>query len=108
MARRLYASGNTRLLVVGGTPAQHAELRALVTPEGVELRCVDGKAGSHSLKDALPNLRWASVIVIWGSTPLPHTVSEVYTRNVPPGIRVVKLARRGAEALCLEVLRELP
>ncbi len=106
LAMRLAAVGITRLLVVGGTPTQHAELERLLVPHGVALRCVDGASGSHSARDAAQHLRWAEVVVIWGATPLPHKVSALYV-NAPPGTRVVKLARRGVVALCRAVLRSL-
>jgi hypothetical protein len=106
LVARLAAAGIERLLVVGGTPALHAELDRLLTPHGVELRCVDGTRGSHTAKEAAQHLRWAQVVVIWGATPLPHKVSALYV-DAPPGTRVVKLARRGIEALCRAVLQSL-
>jgi hypothetical protein len=106
LAARLAATGVDRLLVVGGTPALHTELVRLLTPHGIELRCVDGTHGSHTAKGAAQHLRWAQVVVIWGATPLPHKVSALYV-NAPPGTRVVKLARRGIEALCRAVAQSL-
>lgn len=106
LATRLATLGITRLLVVGGTPTLHAELDRLLTPHGVALRCVDGASGSHTAREAAQHLRWAEVVVIWGATPLPHKVSALYV-DAPSDTRVVKLARRGIEALCRAVLQSL-
>lgn len=94
-----------RVLVVGGTPTQHAELTQALGGQRIAVRCVDGSVGSHSRKDAGPDLEWAQLLVIWGATPLPHKVSRLYTVDPPPHLRVVKVARRGIEALCHEVIR---
>ena len=105
LTERLRILGVERMLVVGGTSAQHAELDQLLGSEGLHLRYVDGAVGSHSKRDSEPDLRWAQVMVIWGATPLPHKVSYLYTDAPPDHVRVVKLGRRGIEALCEEVLR---
>ncbi len=107
LARRLREAGLRRLLIVGGTPTLHHELGQLLGPHGIDLRCVDGATGSHSARDAAPNLQWAEVAVIWGASPLPHKVSKLYTEAPPAHVRIVKFARRGIEALCREVLRSV-
>ena len=107
LAAHLRAKGIRRLLIVGGTPTLHAELDQLLASQGVQLRYVDGSVGSHSARDAAPNLQWAQVMVVWGASPLPHKVSQLYTTAPPAHVRVVKLARRGIEAMCREVLRSL-
>ncbi len=106
LGERLSVTGLLRLLIVGGTPEQHRQLERLLGPHGIALRCVDAATGSHARRDAGPNLAWAQVVVIWGATPLPHKVSQLYA-VAPAGVRVVKFARRGIEALCREVLRSL-
>ncbi len=105
LTRRLKSERVERLLIVGGTPTLHGELDALLSPKGFQIRYVDGAVGSHSLRDATPNLQWAQVVVIWGSSPLPHKVSKLYTESLPSHVRIVKFARRGIEALCHEVIR---
>ncbi|MBI4497717.1 MAG: hypothetical protein HY689_07465 [Chloroflexi bacterium] len=107
LARQLKAGRIYRLLIVGGTPTQHAQLDQLLAPEGIHLRYVDGATGSHSKRDALPNLQWAHLMVIWGATPLPHKVSHLYTDAPPEHLRIVKVPRRGIEALCEEIVRSL-
>ena len=107
LTERLRAVGVERLLVVGGTPTQHAELDQLLGREGLQLRYIDGATGSLSRRDALPDMQWAQLMVVWGATPLPHKVSNLYTDEPPKHLRVVKFARRGIEALCEEVLRSV-
>jgi hypothetical protein len=107
LVERLQQRGIDRLLIVGGTPTLHAELDQLLSPHGIKLRYVDAATGSHSARDAVPDMQWAQVAVIWGASPLPHKVSRLYTADPPPHLRVVKFARRGIEALCKEVLRSL-
>jgi len=94
-----------RLLVVGGTAPQQHELKALLGGGSLELAFVDGTERSHSQRDANANMRRADVVVIWGSTPLRHAVSNLYTDDPPPGVRVITVARRGIEALCGEIVR---
>lgn len=105
MARRLKSKDIHRLLVVGGTPALHLEMEELLAPHGIELRFVDGSTGSHSARDAAPDLQWSQVVVVWGASPLPHKVSRLYTDAPPAHVRLVRLSRRGIEALCREVLK---
>lgn len=109
MGRSLRAHGVERLLIVGGTPAQHAEMREILSSGDLAVRFVDGEAGSHSRRDAGPHLEWAQMLVVWGATPLPHKVSRLYTDDPPAHLRgrTVKLAKRGVEALCREVMRSL-
>jgi hypothetical protein len=103
--RALLGRRLTRVLVVGGSPPQQHDLASLLNGEGISLEFVDGLQGSHSQKDALANMRRADLVVIWGSTPLRHTVSERYTRDAVPGVSVITTPRRGIEALCREIQR---
>jgi hypothetical protein len=107
LAERLRRSGLRRLLVVGGKQAQHAELREALAAAGLELRCVDGTSGTFSRRDAAPQLEWAQLLVVWGGTQLPHKVSRLYTDDPPRHLRgrTVKLAKRGVEAVCREILQ---
>jgi hypothetical protein len=106
LARCLAGRGVRRLLVVGGKGPQHAEIEGPLAEAGLEVRFVDGRAGSFSRRDAGPDLDWAELLVVWGATPLPHKVSKLYTDDVPSHLRgrTVKLARRGVEAVCREVM----
>ena len=104
-ARTLKRHGVSRVLVVGGTPNLHAELETLFAAQPLSFTFVDGASGTHTAKDAATHLRWAQIAVVWGSTPLPHKVSKLYTDDPPAGLRVIQLSRRGIEALCQELRR---
>jgi hypothetical protein len=105
LAACLRANGVERLLVLGGTQAQHAEIQRALAGGGLHVRCVDGATGSHSKRDAAPDREWAQLLVVWGATPLPHKVSKLYTEDPPRHLRVVPLAKRGVEALCKAVIK---
>ena len=102
--RLLRRKSIARLVVVGGSPNQQAEMKELLGGTGLEVRFVDGTRG-HSAKDALANRRWAQLIVVWGPTPLRHAVSDLYTDEPLPHLRIVTVSRRGIEALCQAVTR---
>lgn len=98
-ARVLRAHGVTRVLVVGGSPPTRKQLDALMRPLGIELEMVEGTV-KHSQKVALERMNRVQAVAIWGSTELDHAVSELYTAEPPPHLRVIPVARRGVEALC--------
>lgn len=101
----LRRNGVSRLLVVGGGPDQHAEVARLLAQPGIEVECVDGTTRSHSGQDAISRMNRAQVMVIWGATLLRHTLSQTYTADPPEHLRVIKMNRRGVEALCDEITR---
>lgn len=101
-ARVLRAKGIERVLVVGGSPGTRHQLDELLSAGGLTLEMVDGTV-KHSHKEALQRMNRAEVLVIWGSTELNHAVSELYTQEPPAGLRVIKIGRRGVEALCDEL-----
>lgn len=105
----LRAGGVGRLLVLGGTPAQHRELAQLLAGAEVALRCVDGSSGAHSRQQAGANLDWADLVVIWASTPLAHKVSQAYTNSAEQRARApqVTVARRSLTALCDALVEHL-
>ena len=94
-------AGLRRILVVGGAPGVHTALRDL-WPEDPELRIVEGTE-RHTRTDAVANLAWADVVLLWAPTALAHRVSELYTR--PARAHVIPVHRRGIEALA-DVLAE--
>ncbi len=104
MMRMLLRRGVARIVIVGGTAHQWSELRGL-GGAGLDVRYVDGTRASHSGRDALANMRWAQLIIIWGPTPLKHAVSDLYTSEPLPHLRVITVTRRGIEALCADVVR---
>jgi hypothetical protein len=95
----------SRVLVVGGTVQQHRDLSRLLAGHGLTVECVDGTRASLSRKDAIADMNRAQLVVIWGSTPLRHAVSNLYTQDPPSHVRVITVARRGIEALCREMAR---
>jgi hypothetical protein len=100
----LKRGGIAKVVIVGGTPSQQRDLRALLAHDGLALRFVDG-TGQHAAKEAEHNKRWGQLIVIWGPTPLRHAVSDRYTEERYEGLKVVTVPRRGIEALCGEIVR---
>jgi len=103
--RDLRANSVRRVLVVGGTVHQHRDIEQLLTADGIALQFVDGTRASHSQKDAVANMARADLLVVWGSTPLRHAVSNLYTAEPPPHLRTILVSKRGIEALCREISR---
>ena len=97
MARR----GWHRLVVVGGSPALHTELRAIVAGR-IDLRLIDGTARRNA-QDAGHDLAWADRIVVWGATLLDHKVSQLYTDRRSP--TVITVARRGLSAVAEALIK---
>jgi hypothetical protein len=91
-------AGFRRLLIVGGGPGVHSELREL-QPKDIELRIIPGD-GNENEKSGRGNVGWADMVVIWGGTILSHRVSKVYS-EVPSHDRgkIVTLQRRGLTAM---------
>ncbi len=96
------AHGVRSPVVVGGSPTTRAELAALGN-DGVELRMIDGIAGTDR-KRAVQAVRGADLLIIWGSTQLDHKVSALY-KDVARvyEVRQVTVAKRGVAALLAEV-----
>lgn len=105
--RLMREAGMTHLVIVGGNPNQRTELRPLFEAAGIECRLIEGVDKRHTRQDAMYNLRWADILVVWGGTPLDHKVSKLYTDTPQPGVRVIKMARRGIESLASEIVRSL-
>ena len=89
-----------RVVVVGGSPATHEELSALVGDQ-IELRLISG-TDRRSHQDAKHDLDWADVVVVWGSTQLDHKTSRLYTTVHAP--HVVTCAKRGIASLAETIL----
>jgi hypothetical protein len=96
-----------RILVVGGGKGALRELRSLMENTCVAFRCIDGLEETPNKKDAIADLNWAQLMIVWASTPLPHKVSTSYTDERPADLPMITVARRGVEALCREVVRNL-
>lgn len=103
-ARVLDAAGVRHMLVVGGTAQQQRDLADLLASPRLRMDFVDGTR-SHTQKDAIANMNRAQLLIIWGSTPLKHAVSNLYTAEPPAHLRAITVARRGIEAVCREIVR---
>lgn len=71
----LAARGFRRVVVVGGSPGTHDELRGLIG-DRLELRLVAG-TDRRTGRDARADLAWADLVVVWGGTELDHKVSKL-------------------------------
>jgi hypothetical protein len=107
MAEACLRAHVSRVLVLGGSNGTLRELQSLMDHTGVDLRCVDGREHAPNKKDALADLNWAQLMLVWASTPLPHKVSTSYTDERPPDLPMITVPRRGVEALCNEVVKSL-
>ena len=103
--RLLHRRGVSRVVIVGGTETQQHDMQQLLSGTGLEIRYVDGTKTSHTQKDATANTSWAQLVVIWAPTPLKHAVSNLYTHDPQPHVRIVSVSRRGIEALCSAIVR---
>jgi hypothetical protein len=106
MAAVCARAGITRILVVGGSPPSHKELKSL-NPPGLEFKLVEGTL-SRDKQRASADLKWCDVAVIWAGTILSHGVSTPYTKGRKPGSTpVVVASRRSVEALCEAVVQHV-
>lgn len=102
--------GVERVLVVGGTATLHAHLEDLVRKAGggISWRFVDGAEAVHTRNEATAHMLWAQLVAIWGSTPLPHKVSTLYTHHpLTSKAKVVTVTQRGIAGLCAQLQRAI-
>lgn len=95
-------AGIRNVVVVGGSPATRDEL-SQGKPESWELRLIDGTERRNG-ELARSDLRWADIVLVWGSSELDHKVSELYTRDPAFRHKVVLASRRGVAALLEEAI----
>ena len=98
--------GIRRLVIVGGSPSVHDELRDFF--EGaIELRLVNGTE-RRTLDAARADLRWADIVLLWGSSELDHKVSTLYAnqRDQTQGT-ILHVSRRGIAALLDAVVQHV-
>lgn len=107
LAMRLLQRGITRILILGGTSAQHRAIDNGLN-DLLQVRCIDGSGRAHATTEAAPRLRWAQLLIIWSSTPLHHKVSRAYTASQSDTLCRITVTRPGPESLCREVLDRLP
>jgi hypothetical protein len=93
-----------RIVLVGGAPVVHQELQQRWL-EHLSIRIVPGDK-RHTQQEARQNLQWAQVILVLGSTHLPHHISDLYTKALGDDFAVVVSVRRtGIEAIAVELQR---
>jgi len=105
MATALAAAGRTRLLIVGGSPNTHRQLKDALEGTAVELRLVDGQRAPKP-RQAQQWAAWADLIVIWATTEVGHKVSGHFQRPEYAAHTII-VPRRGVEAVAQEVARHL-
>jgi hypothetical protein len=95
-----------RILIVGGSPASHKELKNH-RPGGLEFKLIEGDV-SRPRQRAQADMNWCDVAVIWAGTILGHDVSGLYGRG-RHGARspMVVVNRRSVEALCEAVIEHI-
>jgi len=99
--------GKRNVIIVGGTPTEHREIGNLSAGGPVKYRFIDATAGNYDKKRVKAQSRQADMVIVWGSTPLPHKVSNIYKDVVPSGRRL-SVARRGISQMCREIIQALP
>ena len=104
LIRRLAAHGVKRLVVVGGSPESHTQLRKAFRGAPIRLDLVDGqrkltRGQAWALADG------ADIVVIWGGTILSHAVSGKFGGGQRG--KNVTVAKRGIEALVQSVVEHL-
>jgi hypothetical protein len=101
----LLQAGVRTILVVGGWPRHVTELRKALDDPAIELIAVEGRKGQRSVAELERDLARADVLVVWGRTPLAHSLSEPYTRRAREARFRTPLitVKGGVEALCNEL-----
>ena len=98
MASAMREGGLSRIVVVGGTDQKAARIRE-ISPDSIEWRFVDGLRNINE-RNASSDLQWGHVVVIWATTPLPHRVSNLYSKSAhaitAPTSGIATLARAAA------------
>lgn len=106
MAEACRTAGISRILVVGGAPSSHKELRNN-TPEGIEFKLIEGDV-SRDKQRAAADMKWCDLAVIWAGTILGHDVSQNYSKGRKDALpRLIVVKRRSVEALCKMVVQRL-
>lgn len=87
-----------RICIIGGAPTIRRQLQDSASRTGLELRLIDGLS-ARTNKEAIADLAWANVVVIWASTQLKHKATQPYA-----GDNVIRVTSRGIPALVDEVV----
>jgi hypothetical protein len=95
-------NGLTRVVVVGGSPKYHRQLRELVQHHRLKLTLVSGKA-RRTARQAKSDQEHNDLVLLWGGTLLDHSVSALYGDGPA---RVLTVPHRGI-SLMLQRAAEL-
>lgn len=111
MAARLKRARCERVLIVGGGPGSHADLRRLLRDaDHLDVQIVDGEK-SLDARRAKALVNGVDVVAFWASTILPHSVSDMIkdaARSAPRLIRAVTPnGGRGVARLCQSIIEAL-
>lgn len=107
---QLGSAGISRVLVVGGTRAEHDEILRHACLSGIgqggatEFRFVDGTKPGRASEAASAYLSWADLVVIWTNTPLKHTISGTYMAGRRQCSKVVFANCTGAAAMLDQIV----
>lgn len=93
-------AGVTRLVIVGGSPAYHTQLKQLARGTDLKLDLVSGrsKPGKRRARNDVER------VVIWGATILDHGTSAAYEHL---GERLIRVVHRGISGMLREVAEVL-
>lgn len=94
LTQALLLTGTSRVVVVGGSPSYHQQLRRLMTDRRLQFTFVPGRR-QLSKDIAQAHTQNNDLIVIWGGTIIKHSVSELYTTQASRRARIVPIAHRG-------------
>ncbi len=94
-----------RVLVVGGSPATHTQLRSTLGQSSAAFDLIDGTRPPKTRR-ARALADGADLIVIWGNTILSHSVSNHF-RAREFAEKTVTVSKRGVESLASEVIEHL-
>lgn len=94
----------SQLLIVGGSPVYHRQLKQLLKdhPAAPALRMIEGDS-KRSSRQARQDIRWASLVVVWGATILDHSVSNLYRHASP----MISIPNRGLTGMLSTLAEKL-
>ena len=95
--------GLRRITVIGGSPRYRRQLRDFITDARLRLRLHPG-ALRRTRKQARQDLEGSDLVVIWGSSILDHSVSELYVKSPDDRVRLLRVASRGMTSMMRELV----
>lgn len=84
-------AGLSRIVIVGGSPQYHRQLRTLLTDPRIKLSLVPGDHRRTS-RQVRADEAGADLVILWGATLLDHSLSGLYGRGEG---RVLRIPHRG-------------